>query len=93
MSLREGQKGNMFLVGETDHYSTYSWNMMYSIQVDKKINQLRFSRHYSRTAAGPQLTTLYSTGNISVWTKEVGHSNTRETVRLCSFPLKFTAAQ
>ncbi len=24
----------------------------------------------------------------SLWTKEVGHSNTRGTVRLCSFPLK-----
>jgi len=28
----------------------------------------------------------------SLWTKEVGHSNTRGTVRLCSFPLKITAA-
>ncbi len=46
-----------------------------------------------RTATRPQSTTLHSTGNISVWTKEVGHSNTRGTVRLCSFPLKFTAAQ
>ncbi len=46
-----------------------------------------------RMATGPQLTTLHSTGNISVWTKEVGHSNTRGIVRLCSFPLKFTAAQ
>ena len=46
-----------------------------------------------RTATRPQSTTLHSTGNISVWTKEVGHSNTRGTVRLCSFPLKLTAAQ
>ncbi len=46
-----------------------------------------------RTATRPQSTTLQSTGDISVWTKEVGHSNTRGTVRLCSFPLKFTAAQ
>ncbi len=37
-----------------------------------------------RTATCPQSTTLHSTGNISVWTKEVGHSKTR----LCSFPLK-----
>ncbi len=47
----------------------------------------------AREASLSQLTTLHSTGNISVWTKEVGHSNTRGTVRLCSFPLKFTAAQ
>ncbi len=33
----------------------------------------------------PQSTTLQSTGNTSV-KKEVGHSNTRGTVRLCSFP-------
>ncbi len=46
-----------------------------------------------RTATRPQSTTLHSTGNISVWTKEVSHSNTRGRVRLCSFPLKFTAAQ
>ncbi len=46
-----------------------------------------------RTATHPQSTTLHSTGNISVWRKEVGHSNTCGTVRLCSFPLKFTAAQ
>ncbi len=46
-----------------------------------------------RTATRPQLTTLHSTGNISVWTKEVSHSNTRGTVRLCSFQLKLTAAQ
>jgi hypothetical protein len=45
-----------------------------------------------REATRPQLTTLHSTGNTSVCTKEVGHSNTRGTVRLCSFPLKFTAA-
>ncbi len=37
--------------------------------------------------ASPQSTTLHSTGNTSV-KKEVGHSNTRRTVRLCSFPLK-----
>jgi hypothetical protein len=47
----------------------------------------------ARMATCPQSTTLHSTGNISVWTKEVGHSNTRGTVRLCSFPLKLTAAQ
>ncbi len=46
-----------------------------------------------RTATRPQSTILHSTGNISVLTKEVGHSNTRGTVRLCSFALKFTAAQ
>ncbi len=45
-----------------------------------------------RMATRPQSTTLHSTGNISAWTKEVGHSNTCGTVRLCSFPLKFTAA-
>ncbi len=43
-------------------------------------------------ATRPQSTTLHSTGNISVLTKEVGHSNTGGTVRLCSFPLKITAA-
>ncbi len=42
----------------------------------------------ARTATHPQSTTLHSTGNISLWTKEVGHSNTRGTVRLCSFLLK-----
>ncbi len=45
-----------------------------------------------RTATRPQSTILRSTGNISVWTKEVGHSNTRGIVRLGSFPLKLTAA-
>jgi hypothetical protein len=45
-----------------------------------------------RMAIHPQSTKLHSTGNISVWTKEVGHSNTCGTVRLCSFQLKFTAA-
>ncbi len=45
-----------------------------------------------RTATCPQSTTLHSTGNISVWIQKVGHSNTRGTVRLCSFPHKFTAA-
>ncbi len=35
--------------------------------------------------ASPQSTTLHSTGNTSV-KKEVGHSNTRGTVRLCSIP-------
>ncbi len=39
-----------------------------------------------------QSTILHSTGNTSVWMKVVGHSNTRGTVRPCSFPLKFTAA-
>jgi hypothetical protein len=43
-------------------------------------------------ATHPQSTTLHSTGNTSVCVKEVGHSNTRGTVRLCSFPLKITAA-
>jgi hypothetical protein len=38
-------------------------------------------------AASPQLATPHSTGNTSV-KKEVGHSNTRGTVRLCSFLLK-----
>jgi hypothetical protein len=47
----------------------------------------------SREATRPQSTTLHSTGNTSVRTKEVGHSNTRGAGRLCSFPLKFTAAQ
>ncbi len=46
-----------------------------------------------REVTRPQLTTLHSIDNTSVWTKEVGHSNTSGTVRLCSFPLKFTAAQ
>ncbi len=35
--------------------------------------------------ASPQSTTLHSTGNTSV-KKEVGHSKTRGTVRLCSIP-------
>jgi hypothetical protein len=35
--------------------------------------------------ASPQSTTLHSTDNISV-KKEVGHSNTRGTVRLCFIP-------
>ncbi len=43
-------------------------------------------------AASPQSATPHSTGNISVWTKKVGHGNTRGTVRLFSFPLKITAA-
>ncbi len=47
----------------------------------------------AREASLSQSTTLHSTGNTSVWTKAVGHNNTRGTVRLCSFPLKFTAAQ
>ena len=47
----------------------------------------------ARAASLSQLTTLHSTGNTSVCVKEVGHSNTRGTVSLCSFPLKFTAAQ
>ncbi len=47
----------------------------------------------AREASLSQSTTLHSTGNTSVWTKEVGHSNTCGIVRLCSFPLKFTAAQ
>ncbi len=38
--------------------------------------------------ACPQLTTLHSTINTSV-KKEVGHSNTPGTIRLCSFPLKY----
>jgi hypothetical protein len=46
----------------------------------------------AREATRPHSTTLHSTGNSSVWTKKVGHSNKRGTVRLCSFPLKFTAA-
>ena len=46
----------------------------------------------AREAPLSQSTTLHSTGNTLVWTKEVGHSNTRGTVRLCSFPLKFSAA-
>ncbi len=47
----------------------------------------------ARETSLSQSTTLHSTGNTSVWTKEVGNSNTHGTVRLCSFPLKFTAAQ
>ena len=47
----------------------------------------------ARAASLSQSTTLHSTGNTSVCVKEVGHSNTRGTVRLCSFPFKFTAAQ
>ncbi len=39
-----------------------------------------------------QSTTTPSTGNISVWIQKVGHSNTRGTVSLCSFPLKISAA-
>ncbi len=39
-------------------------------------------------AASPQSATLHSTGNISVWTNEVGHSNTSVTVRFCSFRSK-----
>ncbi len=41
--------------------------------------------------ASPQSTILHSTGNTSV-KKEVGHSNTRGTVRLCSIPAEITAA-
>jgi hypothetical protein len=37
--------------------------------------------------ASPQSTILHSTGNTSV-KKEVGHSNTRGTVRLCSIPVE-----
>ncbi len=39
-----------------------------------------------------QSATTRSTGNISVRTKKAGHSNTRGTVFLCSFPLKISAA-
>ncbi len=46
----------------------------------------------ARAATHPQSTILHSTGNTSVWMKEVSHSNTRGIVRLCSLPLKFTAA-
>ena len=39
--------------------------------------------------ASPQSTILHSTVQASpFWRKEVSHSNTRGTVRLCSFPLK-----
>ena len=40
----------------------------------------------ARVASLSQSTTLHSTGNTSVWTKEVGHSNTRGTVRAFFFP-------
>ena len=40
----------------------------------------------ARAASLSQSTTLHSTGNISVWTKEVGHNNTRGTVRALFFP-------
>ncbi len=45
----------------------------------------------ARMAPLSQSTTTRSTGNISVG-EEIGHCNTRGT-GLCSFPLKFTAAQ
>ena len=38
-----------------------------------------------KPVASPKSTTLHSTGNTSV-KKEVGHSNTGGTVRLCSIP-------
>jgi hypothetical protein len=41
--------------------------------------------------ASPQSTILHSTGNTSV-KQEVGHSNTRRTVRLCSISTEITAA-
>jgi hypothetical protein len=40
----------------------------------------------ARKAPLSQSTTLHSTGNTSVCTKEVGHSNTRGTVRALFFP-------
>ncbi len=40
----------------------------------------------ARAASLSQSTTLHSTGNISVWTKEIGHSNTRGTARTLFFP-------
>ncbi len=47
----------------------------------------------AREASLSPSTTLHPSGNPLRVTEEVGHSNTRGTVRLCSFPLKFTAAQ
>ena len=40
----------------------------------------------ARAASLSQSTTLHSTGNTSVCVKEVGHSNTRGTVRALFFP-------
>jgi hypothetical protein len=40
----------------------------------------------AREASLSQSTTLHSTGNTSVCVKEVGHSNTRGTVRALFFP-------
>jgi hypothetical protein len=40
----------------------------------------------ARAASLSQLTTLHSTGNTSVCVKEVGHSDTRGTVRALFFP-------
>ena len=50
---------------------------------------LFFLRGYikgARAASLSQSTTLHSTGNTPVWTKEVGHSNTRGTLRALFFP-------
>ncbi len=46
---------------------------------------IKGSRSQWPAVASPQSTTLHSTGNTSV-KKEVSHSNTRGTVRLCSIP-------
>jgi hypothetical protein len=40
----------------------------------------------ARASSLSQSTTLHSTGNTSVCVKEVGHSNTRGTVRALFFP-------
>jgi hypothetical protein len=48
-----------------------------------KVESRHFAHHWP--VASPESTTLHSTGNNSV-KKEVGHSNTRGTVRLCSTP-------
>ena len=45
----------------------------------------------AREASLSQSTTLHPTGNISVLRRK--SATARGTVRLCSFPLKFTAAQ
>ncbi len=42
--------------------------------------------YIARAVSLSQSTTLHSTGNNSVWTKEVGHSKTRGTVRALFFP-------
>jgi hypothetical protein len=50
-------------------------------------SEVRYKRE-PEPVASPQLTTLHSTGNSCV-KKDVGHSNTRGTVRLSSFLRKY----